>query len=322
KSTCEASFTHYKLLTNPAKNGVLTATNEKDILSITDKLNISLENISFPFYVYTNSRDWKKQVKFGLKEKTGREYKLFYLDIINTDGGSRKGGQKTAGGNPIVFVMDEAGKESFLDSYNAAIPSFESEHGWACTPFYVGTGGDEDLSSEAEKVLHDPQEYRFIEMDWDILEWQIPKEAITWKRRKFGWFIPAQMGQRTGHRKIKRPFSDFLEIKSKELSMITIEQTDWVNNTKICLEKRDKFKKNKNQLQQEKVFYPLDPDECFMSAKKNPFNSEQARKQKEYLTESGLWDRRRQLFIKENGKLESIISTKELAPYPHKGGTI
>src|SRR5699024_2464290 len=144
----------------------------------------------------------KKLIKFGLKSRSGREYKLFYLTIINTDSGSKKGGQKTAGGAPVVFVMDEAGKESFLESYNAAIPSFETTDGWKCIPFYVGTGGNEDLSAEAEKVLSDPEAFRFIEMDWDLLEWQIPKEAITWKRRKFGWFIPAQMGQRKGHRKI------------------------------------------------------------------------------------------------------------------------
>ena len=326
KSTCEASMVYYKLKTNPAKNGTLTATNSEDIESITDKINIALEYCHPAFYINMNVKDWSKVVKFGLKTKSGRELKLFYLNIINTDSGSKRGGQKTAGGAPVVFVMDEAGKEEFLKSYNAAIPSFETSTGWKCTPFFVGTGGETDLSAEAEKVLANPKAYRFIEMDWDLLERTVPKEAITWIRRKFGWFIPAQMGYKKGFKRIEKTFADFLGIESEELSRITILQTDWINNTAVCLAEREKLKTDKTQLQQEIVFYPLDPEECFMSAKKNPYPASGIKRHKEKLQFEG--DRvhgiARKIGLKRNdkdsSKIEMFIDTsREVNVYPHDG---
>jgi len=326
KSTCEASMVYYKLKTNPAKNGTLTATNSEDIESITDKINIAVEYCHPAFYINTTVKDWSKIVKFGLKTKGGRELKLFYLNIINTDSGSKRGGQKTAGGAPVVFVMDEAGKEDFLKSYNAAIPSFETANGWKCTPFYVGTGGETDLSAEAEKVLADPKVYRFIEMDWDLLEWQVPKDAITWTRRKFGWFIPAQMGYKKGFKRIKRTFADFLQIESEELSKITILQTDWKNNTEICKQDRDKFKVDKTQLQQEIVFYPLDPEECFMSAKQNPYPASGIKRHKEKLQKEGskLYGLARKIGLErdkdDSNKINMFLdSTREVNEYPHNG---
>lgn len=690
KSTCEASMVYYKLKTNPAKNGTLTATNSEDLASITDKINIALEYCHPAFYINTTTKDWTKIVKLGLKTKGGRELKLFYLNIINTDSGSKRGGQKTAGGAPVVFVMDEAGKEDFLKSYNAAIPSFETASGWKCTPMYVGcvtagtkvwdnqgnllniedlhrgqgilgfnlenqnvsreliihkqgkykkpcyelitntgrsircsddhpllyrsrnetygdkkrrgkrkeyfkktkdfkegdqvaiidsipiygekeiwepylvglligdgsygpnktpvlsncdvnineyvysnfdcveekryltkdnqiyketrirgirhklrelgiidqtkenktlplsihsckkedifkllsglidadgtinlisgigsiqitfgyeklsdevlfllnrvgvhgiktfykpnknnpkdvkgcyrlsisdkkslevlydnltllcnhkrknlekiniyqknkkskqpkecinrrfervvsvkyigeeyvynltagsthtyiangfithnTGGETDLSVEAEKVLSDPKVYRFIEMDWDLLEWQVPKEAITWTRRKFGWFIPAQMGYKKGFKRIKRTFADFLDIESEELSKITILQTDWITNTEVCRQDRERVKTDKVQLQQEIVFYPLDPEECFMSAKQNPFPASGLKRHKEKLQAEGdkVYGTARKIGLKRSdddfNKIEMFIDTdREVNEYPHNG---
>lgn len=325
-STCEASMVYYKLKTNPAKNGTLTATNSDDLASITDKINIALEYCHPAFYVNSTTKDWTKIVKLGLKTKGGRELKLFYLNIINTDSGSKRGGQKTAGGAPVVFVMDEAGKEDFLKSYNAAIPSFETASGWKCTPFYVGTGGETDLSAEAEKVLSDPKVYRFIEMDWDLLEKNIPKEAITWTRRKFGWFIPAQMGYKKGFKRIEKPFSDFLGIESEELSKIKILQTDWVNNTEVCKRDRERVKIDKVQLQQEIVFYPLDPEECFMSAKQNPYPASGIKRHKEKLQSEGdrVYGTARKIGLKRNdsnfNKVEMFLDNdREVNEYPHNG---
>lgn len=325
-STCEASMVYYKLKTNPTKNGTLTATNEKDIESITDKINIALEYSHPAFYINANAKDWKKLIRFGMKTKGGRELKLFYLNIINTDAGSKRGGQKTAGGAPVVFVMDEAGKEDFLKSYNAAIPSFETSNGWKCTPFYVGTGGETDLSAEAEKVLSNPKTFRFIEMDWDLLEKNIPKEGITWNRRPFGWFIPAQMGYKKGFKRIEKNFSDFLGLESVELSKIKILQTDWVHNTKVCKEARDKVKNDKTQLQQEIVFYPLDPEECFMSAKSNPYPADGIKRHKERLQSEGdkVFGTARRIGL-ERDKEDSrkinyyLDTTKEINEYPHDG---
>ena len=212
KSTGEASWSVFTILTNPTKNGVVCSTNEKDILALADKIDIGVTYLPPAFKLNMNSKDWTKQVRFGLKTKSSEEIKFFYLDIVNLDSGSKRGGQKLAGIAPILFVLDEFAKEKFMAGYNALIPALETRKGWKTIPWLTGTGGDEDLSAEAEKALAAPADHRIVQMKWDILNRMVPEEFRTWTERPFGWFIPAQMGQRTGHLKHKIPLSEFLGI--------------------------------------------------------------------------------------------------------------
>lgn len=698
KSTVEASHSHHGILIYPTETGTITASNTEDLASITDKMNKSMDYIHPAFAVNIMSgKGWDKEVDIGLKSSSGAKiYMLFKFFIINTDSGSKKGGQKTAGGNPVVFVADEIGKERFLKSYRAAIPSFESDDGWVCQPLYVGcltagnkvfnkkgnlvnienlqkeegiigfdvkkqyiseenivhinppqdkecyviethrgtkvecsldhpfllkkrnrterfvdekgnkkdrrklefveakdlkkgdliaytdhypltgskvmenpyfigaiigdgnysgdrgirfynedkeiwdyidkigkdytvfnqyttkvgreykearfrggmkylktigiygqskekkdlpkdvhlyeensvveliaglydtdgyigakglyknsivisqsseklidslklllmrlgihsskyfrkpdkrerkikskkghydlsiqdkkslelfiekiplkierkkealikmketltkqktrldnnykglrfervvkvqntgikpvynlttsvthtylanglithnTGGEEDLSIDAEKALSDPKGNDFIEMKWDILEYGIPKHLITWKRRKFGWFIPAQMSTKTGFRKVKTNFAKFLGIESEQLSKIEFYQTDWEHNNKVVKERRAEL--TGAALQQEIVFRPIDPEECFMSAKKNPYPASGIKKFKEKLQSEGdsIYGTARRVRLKRNdkdsNKIEMELDTsKEVNEYPHNG---
>lgn len=189
------------------------------------------------------------------------------------------------------------------------------------------TGGDEDLSAEAEKALADPKSHRFVEMDWNILNKMVPKEFRTWEERPFGFFIPAQMGQRTGHIKNEKTLSDFLGLKSKELDKVKIQVTDWEINTKVCLQKREDLKKDRTQLQKEIVYYPLDPEECFMSAKSNPFPAQNIKTFKEKLIsehgETGI-GRPIELYRDEKDptKIKYRLSTKEVPKFPATGGFV
>lgn len=328
KTTQEVSHIHQGILANPAETGSVTSSNDIDLASIVDKLKKSLDYIVPAFRLNINSgKSFDSEVIFGIKSSSGREsYEHFILRITNTDGGSKKGSQKTAGGNPIVFISDEIGKSSFVKAYEAAIPSFESDSGWVCIPIYTGTGGEEDLSQDAEKVLANPTNYGFLEMNWDLLEYGIPKEAITWKRRPFGWFIPAQMSTYTGMRKIKTNFADFLGIDSEELRKIEFHQTDWIHNSKKITEIRSKLKGP--SLTAEKVFRPIDPDECFMSAKTNPFPTDAIKIYKERIisetneeTGSGIPITLRR-DDKDSSKIIYDITKKKTAVFPHPGGFV
>lgn len=183
------------------------------------------------------------------------------------------------------------------------------------------TSGEASLSKDAMKAVSNPSSFKFLEMDWDLLEKHIPPEAITWKRRTFANFVPAQMAYKTGFKRIERRFGDFLGIESEYLNKIIIHQTDWINNTKVLKEAREEVKKDALKLQQETIQYPIDPEECFLSAEKNPFPYMEAVRRKQYLLESGEWDRRRILYKGEDGRLQAEISTIPLIEYPHKGGT-
>lgn len=326
KSTAEASWSTYVILTNPTKNGVVTSTNEKDILALGDKIDIGVTYLPPAFKLNMNSKDWTKKVRFGLKTKSAEEIKYFYLDIINLESGNKRGGQKLAGIAPILFVMDEFAKEKFMTGYNAVIPALETNKGWKTIAWLTGTGGDVDLSAEAEEALANPKGHRMVEMDWDLLNRMVPEQYRTWEERTFGWFIPAQMGQRTGHRKIDMPLSKFLGVESEALSNIIIQVTDWEHNTRVCKEKRESLINDKKQLQKEIVYYPLDPEECFMSAKKNPFPAQDIKRHKVKLQSEGDkvtgLGRRVTLHRDKDDRMKISIklnTDKEVNKYPHNG---
>lgn len=326
KTTGESSHTHHGMLLYTTQTGTITSTTEKDLNSLVDKIKKSLDNIHPAFKLnILSGKSWNSEVLFGIKSGSGRiSYEHFTLSIINTDGSSKKGSQKTAGGNPIIYVADEIGKDTFLKAHRAAVPSFESDDGWVCQPIYSGTSGEEDLTKDAETVLRDPVGNNFLEMDWDILEYGIPKQYISWKRRPFGWFLPAQMSTRTGNQKIETNLADFLKIESEELSKVKMFVTDWEGNLKSILETRKKL--SGDDLQQEIVFRPIDPEECFMSAKNNPFPAQEAKLHKEKLISEGNEEtgigKPVELYRDQSdfGTIKYRLSSKKIAKYPHKGG--
>ena len=325
KTTQEVSYIHHGILIYPTETGTASSSNAEDLESIVDKLRKTLDYVVPAFrlkVVSGKSFDTKTPVLFGLKNSNGSStYEHFSLRIINTDGGSKKGSQKMAGGNPKVYISDEIGKSEFIKSHEAAIPSFESDEGWVCIPMYTGTGGEEDLSADAEKVLSNPANHGFLEMDWSILEYRIPPEAITWERRKFGWFIPAQMSTYTGMRKIKTNFAEFLGIESEQLAKIEFWKTDWIHNSEKIKEIRSKL--TGTSLTSEKVFRPIDPEECFMSAKNNPFDAGYAKKLKDRYIAKGNEKHGTATPIrlkKEDGKISYDLDLKSpVAIYPHPG---
>ena len=331
KTTQEVSRTHHGILAYPTETGTAASSNKEDLDSIIDKLKKTLDYIVPAFrlkVISGKSYDTKEPVLYGLKNKSGREsYEHFTLKIVNTDGGSKKGNQKLAGGNPKVFIMDEVGKSEWIKAYEAAIPSFESDEGWVCIPLLSGTGGDEDLSKDAEKALLDPTNHGLLEMDWDILEYKIPKEAITWERRPFGWFMPAQMSVYTGMRKIKTNLADFLDIDSEELRKVEFFQTDWIHNSNQIKKIRSRL--SGQALLAEKVFRPIDPEECFLSSKNNPFKANEIKRHKEKLQSEGdkTTGLARKIGLERNKENSNNIdmyldSDREVNEYPHNGAFI
>lgn len=326
KTTAEASYLHHGMLIFATQSGNIASSNADDLASIIDKIKKSLDNVhpAFKMNIYSGTT-WAKEVFFGVKSKSGRTiYEHFVYNIKNIDSGSKSGSQKKAGGNPVVSVDDEIGKSLFIAAHNAAVPAFESDDGWVCQPWYSGTSGEEDLSKDAELVLRNPTDYNFLEGDWNILEFGIPKEYITWTRRTFGWFLPAQMSVKTGFKKIETNLADFLGIKSKELSKVKFYKTDWKHNNEVIRKTRTRL--TGTQLQQEIVFRPIDPEECFLSAKKNPYPAQGIKKHKEKLQAEGdkIHGLARRITLHRNkndsNKIEMELNTSlHINEYPHNG---
>lgn len=322
KSTLMSSYCHWKALTKPNSTATVTSGSEGDLIDLTHKIKTSMKYVPKAFYLYTQSQEWLGgSVELGLKTTASNLVEYSRFTIKNLAGGSTKSTQKTAGGAPSVFLIEEIGKFDWKKAYLAAKPSFETKSRWKCVPIAVGTGGEASLSGDAMGALSDPDSLNFLKMDWDTFESKIPKHAISWKRRTFATFIPAQMSYKSGLKSIKRPFGEFLGIQSDFLNKVTIHQADWEHNLKVLLEDRERVKNDNTLSQQESVQYPIDPEEVFLSADVSPFVNviEDAKKHREYLLQSGKWDRRRSLFKDNQGKITADISTKPLVEFPFNG---
>lgn len=322
KSTLMASYCYWKALTKPNSSATITSGSEGDLIDLTHKIKTAMKYIPKAFYLYIQSQEWLGgSVELGLKTTASNLVEYSRFIIKNLGGGTTKSSQKTAGGAPSVYLAEEIGKYDWKKPYLAAKPSFETKDRWKCIPIAVGTGGEAALSGDAMSALANPASLHFLEMDWDVFESKIPIEAISWKRRKFATFVPAQMSYKTGLRSIKTPFGEFLGIDSKELNKIIIHKADWVHNLKVLLEDRKLVEGDNLLLQQETVQYPIDPEEVFLSSEISPFSNvyEEARKHREYLLETGLWDARYELNRDSQGIIQATQSKKTLVEFPFRG---
>jgi hypothetical protein len=322
KSVILASYAQWKAFTKFNSVATITGGSEGDLTDLTSKIKTSMSYMPPAFKLEFIKQEWEGgDTILGLKEDASNPIPYSTIKVKNLAAGAKTASQKTAGGAPSAFVNDEIGKYDFLKSYLAAIPSFETPFGFKCLPLLAGTAGESSLSNDAMTVLTNPQKYNLISMDWDKLNSWVDPEAISWTPRNFSLFVPAQMAYKEGFVKIEKPLGEFLKIKdAEELNKNIIQVTDWVGNLDKIKAWRKEAEGDSLLLQQRTVQYPISPEECFLSNEINPFDYETAKLHKDYLLETGRWDRRRILDKDINGKITSSLSNKELVEFPFKGG--
>lgn len=323
KTTGEAS-----MLGHAATIGMGTllcaSSSDKDLGQIAKAFKTDSINKNPAFRVINVTNDWTKKIEMGIKRKDGQTIPSSTLYTINTDGGNNK--EIFAGFTPDLVVYDESMKDKFLETLEGLLPAMVGEEGTLrCYGILTGTGGDEALSADGFKCLNDPETYEILPMQWNVLERGVAEEFKTWREEKlkpFGTFMPGQF--RVDMPKIESNLADYLgRPESKELRKIKIKVTDWEKANNIITEKRASVFKDKVKHNKEVIYCPLKPSEIFMSGKLNRFPVIEAKLQKEYLLETGLWDRRRELIRDPiTQKISAVSSKKELAPFPHKGGII
>jgi hypothetical protein len=296
---------------------------ESDIQKLSKTLEIAFTNVHSAFYLPKNNNDWSKLIQFGLKNKAGERIPYGDIFIRNVNKGADNASEKTAGTTPTAFIVDEAGKFNCKSMFQAAIPSFQTPDGWSLVPLLMGTGGNVDLSIDAQNMLMNPEENSILPMNWDRLDNMVQdKDLITWKRKNFGLFLPAQMSFKDGMKKIDKSLSEYFNIEDERLQRINIKVTDWANSNKVVKEDREKKKKDKTGLNKEKMYYPIDPNDCFLNKIENPFPALEAQLHKEYLIENGLTGRNVDIYRKQGTKLGWEFSDKDLPSFPFEGGNI
>lgn len=322
KSVILASYVQWKAYTKFNSVATVTGGSEGDLTDLTSKIRTSMLYMPPALKLETIKQEWDGgDTLLGLKEDASTPLVHSIIKVKNLSAGAKTATQKTAGGAPSAFVNDEIGKYAFLKSYLAAIPSFETPFGFKTVPLLAGTAGEADMSADAMTVLSQPEKYSLLAMDWDMLRDWVDPEYISWKPSKFSLFLPAQMAYKKGFVKIEKPLGDFLKLENpEELNKNSIQITDWKGNLEKILAWRKEAEGDTLLLQQRTVQYPISPEEVWLSSEINIFPYEDAKRHRDELIESGKWDRRRDLWRDEKGRIHSEISTKPLVEFPFSGG--
>lgn len=293
-----------------------------DLKAIESLLLKGLENIHPAFSLPRIKTDLEEGViDFGLTENTGKKILHSSIFITNANKGRKGSSEKGAGPSPVGFIIDEIGKFSFSSIWESAEPSFRTPYGYKLVPILSGTGGNKELSQDAQSVLQDPEAYNMLMMNWDTLGRHVPEEAITWKNdigKKFCMFVPGQMSYRLDVLKKPQTLASYLNKKNSDLEKITINVTDWLKATQEIKEDIARQGTEKKKLRR-RMYYPTTIDDCFLTDKSNPFPTAKIRQRIKELEDQGLSGKNVELF-NDGSKIRWEFSVKDRAEIHHKGG--
>lgn len=325
KTVFEASILSWISTKAQSSESLVTGGSEGDLAKLSKSIEIAFTNMTPAFYLPRNNNDWNRYIQFGLKDKAGIRIPYSDIFIKNVNGGRGSSTEKTAGNSVDGWVCDEAGKFNVKPIYQASIPSFETPSGWRVVPILTATGGNNELSASARSMLMFPEENKLLLMDWDLIESYIPEEKlITWERRPYGIFMPAQMSFKTGIHKDESNLATFLKKETdKKLQEIQINTTNWGRALDVINKDREALSRDKDSLNKEKMYYPIDPLECFLSSISNPFCTKEAQEHKENLIASGDYGKYVDIGWDYNkNRLKWGFSEKEPATFPFSGGVM
>lgn len=295
---------------------------DSDLSNIGEYCEYGLDHVHPFFRINRTKTDWSSGVTLGKRMSNGVRDVHAIISIANINMGRKASTQKTAGLTPATAIFDEVGKGPIKKPYTAAMPSYDTPYGWRLSPILAGTGGEVELSKDAQEMFSDPETYNLLVMDWDILNRRAMK-GKTWKERKWAMFVPGQMANSGVKRTIG--LGDYLgKLDDKKLNKIKIDATDFEASTNKINEERKKLStKDRVAYTSHTMFYPFTIDDCFLSSSQNLFPVEYAIKHKNDLLESGQYSGMLcDVFLESGNKLGTTKSNKQLAGFPFSGGVI
>lgn len=295
---------------------------DSDLSNIGEYCEYGLDHVHPFFRINRTKTDWSSGVTLGKRMSNGVRDIHAMISISNINMGRKTSTQKAAGLTPATAIFDEVGKGPIKKPYTAAMPSYDTPYGWRLSPILAGTGGEVELSKDAQEMFADPETYNLMVMDWDILNRRAMK-GKTWKERKWAMFVPGQMANSGVKRTIG--LGDYLgKPDDKKLNKIKIDATDFEASTNKLNEERKKLStKDRVAYTSHTMFYPFTIDDCFLSSSQNLFPVEYAIKHKNDLLESGQYSGMLcDVFLESGNKLGTTKSNKQLAGFPFSGGVI
>lgn len=325
KSVSISSWTMWNAQTKyggEASANTIIGGSTEDLTALTTYMNHGYEYTHPMFKINRITKDWysKQGVIFGTKLKNNETDVFSRIQVINLDMGSNTSNQKTAGGTPVSWVLDECGKFAFKKAWEAARPSFDTGLGtWRISPWLLGTSGNIDMVQDAMSLANNPESNNLLVMDWSLIERNNPDP--TWTRKSWALFVPGQMS--LAIKKVDSNLGEYLGEKDPELEKIKMQVTPWESANAELQNELKKLKKiDTVAYYNRRMFYPLDPDDCFLQDSYNPFPTAEAITHKNEIVARGDTGKPVDLHINNNNEIVYNMSDKEIAEFPHKGGNI
>lgn len=191
------------------------------------------------------------------------------------------------------------------------------------------TGGDVDFSKDAEGHFLSAQESGFTKVvDEDYAKVVKKKHfPVNSRNKNTGLFVHGAMANVEGSNISKKiiPITEYLNRAfSKEereaLEGFNIEVTDW-DKMISYLESKNETTKDDEEKVKFKMYYPQQPEDCFLVKSNNPFPVEMAKKTRSNLEEAGLLGTRCFLSKTVDGRISyDETDKKPIKDFPFKGG--
>ena len=296
KSVSESSWIGRGATIYDGSENVISSTNSQDLSIVTGLIDNGMNNLH-PYFKHARIKnDWGKQVVLGVKDKKGEDYVFSKIAIRNLNDGLKT--EAFAGLTPKTLIIDEIGKADWGAAFESAKPSFTSPFGWRCVPWLTGTGGTLKSNSDAEKYFTHPENHNFL------------ATHLPGKKKMYGLFIS---GLKRMEGKEKTTFGNFLKTRSgilipeeSELAQLEFFDTN-EEKAKAVIQKEldDAIKDNdpKAYLKQ-RMYFPEDPDDCFLTDDGNDFPIDALREHLEYLEAISDPVELVELFRKTNGEVD------------------
>ena len=281
---------------------VVSGPNTKDIGLVTEKIDLGLKNLP-NFYKFGRIEDnWARQVTLGFKDKkTNERFNWSKITVRCHDEGHNT--EIAAGTRAKVFILDEAGKSNFIDVFNAAKATFDSQYGWMSVPLAFGTGGSFEKGNDAREMFHNPDAYNMISF-----EGKIPGKM-------YGWFLDAR-GRNESLEKMNAAERFGVTKKGSELHEIDYYKANHEKGYALCMERRSQAETSNDRraLLKEMMYYPLTEDECFLTDNGNQFPVQELQRHKQYLLDNKTIGTNVWLHRSDNGEVKATFAAPNQKP--------
>jgi hypothetical protein len=235
-----------------------------------------------------------------------------------------------AGITPTEAVWDEVGKYLYSKQRSALLPAIENDLGERrFVELLIGTGGNTDFAADAEMDFLNTEKSNFFHFDVEEYLKDIKDEHFRYHQdtdKKVSLFVPAQMSNKGGQKReiplVQYLNRDFTAEQVEALDGFNIFVTDWdIAHDKVNDFINSEHAKSPDKGKKAQMYYPFQPEDCFLFSGNNPFPVEQAKKAQDIINIDGKTGEYVSLDIGPNGLISVIQSSLEpVTEYPFKGG--